>query len=258
MGLRRVLSSALAYLSKWAIVKHGMKFIVVAGEHGTKLTGELVAEMLTPDYVIRRQLERPFWDFSIPLTILGFEDRQYSFFEWIVVLSQATLLLIFGKRNFTWTLLQMSTFKKDIVGYWSKIITPEVLVLVNSSPEVEKLESTLVRKTRRLVVVPEDVSKHPAFKMNLTSDVIVVGDSEECDLVVDNIEEEKMGTRVSVRWLPENEKTSFFAFQKGSFLKEPLVLAIGVLLGMEFSVEEVSDRLMQSQIEVERFILSAH
>jgi hypothetical protein len=256
MGARTALSWTLARLSTWAINKHDMKLLVVAGRHGTKRTGELIADMLSPDLVVRRQLEKPFWEYSIPLAILGFEDRRYTPVEWSAVIIRSIAQLLLRGKNPTWTILQMNTYKDDIVRYWADIIRPEILVLVHPDREKREIEEHLISKTGRYVVAPSIMEiSMSAVQRGVT--VHRYGEEEDADLQVMSFTDRENGTTIQICGVLVGKKEECFVFQRGAFMREPLAAAMTVLFLLSFSMEEISEKMRQTQLDLERFIFTA-
>ena len=256
MGSKNALLWMLARLSSWAITKHEMKLLVVAGRHGTKLTGELLADMLSPDLVIRRQLEMPFWEYSIPLAILGFEDRRYTPVEWSVIILRTVFRLLFRGKNPTWTILQINTYMYEILHYWVNVISPGILVLVHPDPEDQELELHLIRKTKKYVIAPVCMDFSPSFVQDGTV-IYRYGNEDDADIRIVRFDDRENGTAIQIYGNLVKEKTNFFVFQRGLFIREPLVAAITVLFALSFSLEEISEKLRQIQIDLERFIFTA-
>ena len=233
-----------------------MKLIVVVGRHGTKITGELISEMLSPEYVVRRQLERPFWDFSIPLAILGFEDKQYSRSEWIVLVVKSFLRLLLGKSNFTWTILQMNTDMEEIAIYWAGLIEAELCVFVNVSPGPRELENLIMKRTVRRLVVPKSLLDIAQQNVEKGTEVVTYGNIKGCDLQVKDIKQDENGTRIRGFWGDDQDEFEISAVQSGEFMIHPLVSTITALLVFGLPLKEVSAKLAKIQIDIERFIYS--
>jgi hypothetical protein len=250
---RSFLAFLLKLLSKWAIKKHKMKIIVVAGMHGTKITGELIAGMLQPDLVVRRQLEGSFWDFSIPLAILGIEDCRYTFWQWPAVLISATLLLLFGRSNPTWTILQMNTYKSEIASYWLEIFCPDITTFVNVEGKQRTLEKLLVEKTKERVIIPTQIENWQDIKEEFRQKILVVGKDQESDLTIKFVKELENGLVVTLQD-QNNQLLEFFAFQNGHFMINPITASISTLIAMDFEYEEIREKLMRTEIELERFL----
>lgn len=256
MGTRKALSWTLARLSAWAISKHEMKLLVIAGRHGTKLTGELIAEMLSPDLVVRRQLEKPFWEYSIPLAILGFEDRRYTPVEWSAIIVRTVAQLLFRGKNPTWTILQMNTYRDEIVRYWVDVISPEILVLVHPDPEDCELELRLISRTNKYVIAPLNMDIPSSCVQGGTS-VYRYGDEDGADIRIVTFDDRENGTTIQICGKFVKKKMECFVFQRGLFMREPLAAAMTVLSSLSFSLDEISEKMRQVQIDLERFIFTA-
>ena len=235
-----------------------MKLVVVAGRHGTKLTGELIGEMLSPEYVVRKQLERPFWDFSIPLSILGFEDRRYSFLGWVWIVVRASGRLLLGGKNATWTILQVSTYKEDIATYWAHVVKPDVLVITTEKPRIGRLEELMIENTKGTIIRLRDVIPPKKIAKLTSAQCLTVGERSNADVVVHGAYETRSGIEMDVTRKGESKKRTYRAFQKGAFMTIPMMLAITTLLALDFDEREVSDKLLHAQIELDRFIFSAN
>jgi len=252
MKPRKILARILRQLSIWAIKKHGMKIIVVVGPHGTGVTGELLASMLENKYPVRRQLERPFWDFSVPLSILGFKDKRRSPFSWLTTIFRSVLRLIFGRRNYCWIILQMNTKKQEIASYWSSIIQPHVTVLVNPEKKIGFLERRLIEKTQNLVVFP---SRLDLRKERLKARKVAVGKDRFSTLRVLSVKELKNGTEISLKSGRSGRPFKINAVQRGIFLYEPLAISIGVLWGLRIHPRDIEKYAKFAEINVEKYFI---
>jgi hypothetical protein len=252
MGVK-VLGPVLKVLSKWAIRKHGLKLIVVMGRHGTKLTSEFISELVSPDILLRKQLERPFWNYSVPLSLLGYEDRSYSLLEWFSLIVRATGQLLFGRRNFSWVALQMSTQHTEISSYWSDLIQPDILVLVNRDRRARTFEQKMIRRTKKYVVMYTSECKNMSSGK---AKFIQVGSGKACDFRVDRWETDSQGTWVKGYWRNSSKAIEGVAFTGGEFMKEPLLLAIAVALSCDIEPSGLPERLAQMQIDTDRFLFT--
>ncbi len=143
--LRRGLRRTLKVLSKAAIRKHNIRIIAVSGWYGTWVLKESLYLALRDDYKVRRNTSDVHWDFSIPLTILGYKDVNYSFRGWMQIITSTIWVLLFEKTNPHVLILELDANQEDILKYWLGIITPEVLILGNTRPGMEDSESLLVQ-----------------------------------------------------------------------------------------------------------------
>ncbi|MBN2100559.1 hypothetical protein JW710_01545 [Candidatus Dojkabacteria bacterium] len=257
--LRKVLRHILKLLSRWSIKKHGMKIIVVAGIHGTKLTGEILGQMMLSEYVVRWQLERPFWDFSIPLSILGEEDVHHTSAQWLLLLIRNILRLAFGRRNFTWTILQMNTFKKDIASYWLDILKPEISILVNADLKLRYLEKLLCSNTKDIVVLPSNAAGSLNLSDKAGRKVVTVGNEKIANFQIVDFSESENGTAMDVKIRNLNQTDSvrsfrFYALQRGEFMYMPIAMSCATLASLGIKTRKIQDSLIRTEIEVERFI----
>jgi UDP-N-acetylmuramyl pentapeptide synthase len=221
----------------------------VAGTSGTKLTGEMFGEMLSADHIVRKQLEKPFWDFSIPLTILGIEDRKYNAWEWLGVILECLKVLIFGRSIPGWVVLQMNTLKKDIINYWLDIVSPDVSILTNFNGKLLSFERKIAERTKKIVLIyPCDNSS----LQNIDAKLYLVGESKSCNIQVKDFNQNKHGTTF---WIQiGKEKQKFIAAQTGFFMKGPIVASSSALISMGKNMSDVSERLKKVEINVDRFI----
>lgn len=244
---RRILAAILKLLSKWAISKHNLKIAVVAGTSGTKITGEMFGEMLSKDHFVRKQLEKPFWDFSIPLTILGIEDRRYNFVEWIIVIFECLKVLLFGKSRPGWVVLQMNTLKKEIANYWLDVVDPEISIIANFNGELLPFERKIVDHTKKKTIY------YPCKKKSKSnSKRIDVGEGKDCDIRVSNFSQNKHGSKFSLTY--KGKKCNFVAAQTGIFMKGPIIASTAALIAMGKDMNEVSEKLQRVEMNIDRFI----
>ncbi|MFH1547269.1 MAG: hypothetical protein ABIC57_02175 [bacterium] len=248
MKPRRLLSSLLKFLSKWAISKHKLRIAVVVGTSGTKITAELFGEMLAKDHVVRKQLEVPFWDFSIPLAILGIDDKIYSFWGWFDVIIEALKVLIFGRSNPGWVVLQMNSLKNEIVEYWLEIVVPDIAIISNYNGEIFPIEEKVALVAKKIVCICSD-------KNNISIDkkkVLSIGMDKNCDVIVEKFCQNQHGTKFIINY--RRKKQRFIAAQTGIFMKEPILSSIAGLIVLGKDLEDISDRLLRAEISIERFI----
>jgi hypothetical protein len=129
MIFRIALKNMLSSLSKWAISKHKIQIYVVSGWHGTELARELAYQVLGAKLVVRRMTKNPWWDLSIPLAILGYQDHRRNPIAWAWLMSKATLRLIFGKANPHILILNINYSDADTAKYWASFLKPSVLLI---------------------------------------------------------------------------------------------------------------------------------
>ncbi len=144
--MRQLLKIYLSALAKVAIKKHNMEMIIVVGWHGTEIARELIYEILSDKFQVRRNTKNIWWDLSVPLTILGYEDKRRNLFTWIGIIIKATVYLIIGPRSPHKIVLNLVTSHEDTAKFWSEFINPDFLIIVNQK-EIDPLTDLLTRNT---------------------------------------------------------------------------------------------------------------
>ena len=129
MMFRTILKKLLGNLSKWAIRKHDVRLFVVAGWRGTEISRELAYQVLGSKFVVRRMVKNVWWDFSVPLAILGYEDHKRNTFAWIWLLFKATVRLIMFRGNPHILILNINYSDTETAKYWASFVKPEILLV---------------------------------------------------------------------------------------------------------------------------------
>lgn len=143
MLLRKFLKSALKFLANWALKKHHIEIVVVAGWYGTEITRELVYNILGTKFNVRRIVKNPWWDFSIPLSILGYRDEKRAVISWLFLIIKSFFRLLFGKANPHILVLNMNYSEPETTKFWSSMIKPAVLLVTSFKEEIEILEKII-------------------------------------------------------------------------------------------------------------------
>lgn len=128
---RKFLTITLSFLASKAIIRHKIRVCVVVGVSGSDIVKEMLYTVLKEKVNIRRNVEDIWWDLSVPLNILGYEDKQRSFLEWIRLVFSAFGAIIKNKPNPHMLVLNIDTKDKQIAKYWSDFLTPKYLVVLN-------------------------------------------------------------------------------------------------------------------------------
>ncbi|MBN1618732.1 hypothetical protein JW887_05340 [Candidatus Dojkabacteria bacterium] len=249
---RRILSFILRFLCKLTIAKHDHKFIVVSGNYGLDLFSQIISEMLYPEYTIRRQIFPSSWDFSIPLGILGYEDKRYSFLGWISIIFKTLFTLFLSKKSSNWIVLRFSSQKQEIVDYWLQIVDPEVTVILNHDKNVLDLYGDLCRKTKSLLVVSSDLGVRKIVSDSKIS-LIEIGKDPASNVILNSVTELKKGSRLSMEFNINDEHKScdYTIIPKGRFMVDLMVVAIATLKGLGLSDIEVSEKLLRAEVDLD-------
>lgn len=128
---RRVLRYILASLARYAIGKHKIELIVIAGWYGTDIARELAYTVLNDTLKVRRNTTEIWWDFSLPLAILGYADKRRSILGWLLLLVRASLYLTFSRANPHTLILNADCTYDHTAKYWASFVKPEYLVILN-------------------------------------------------------------------------------------------------------------------------------
>lgn len=177
-SLRILLKKILAWLAKWAIRKHNMEIIVILGINGTEITKELCYYVLSSKYKVRRVTHKPWWDLSIPLSILGYKDKRRGLIEWIVLIIRSFIYLLIGPKNESSIIINLNYLHKDTMRFWGEIIFPDILILSNfnnQNNEVQKfIDNTNLKQGKILIQESNLLAKSDNY--------LKVGKGENCFL----------------------------------------------------------------------------
>jgi hypothetical protein len=180
--MRQLLKVYLSALARSAIKKHHMEMVIVVGWHGTEIVRELIYEILSDKFQVRRNTKNIWWDLSVPLTILGYKDERRNFFEWMVLIFKATVYLIIGPKSPHKIVLNLVTSHEDTARFWSEFINPNFLIIVNQK-EMDPLTDLLIKNTVKnngRIIFDSDT-----IDLNLSKDVLFAfGKSKDAILKV--------------------------------------------------------------------------
>jgi UDP-N-acetylmuramyl pentapeptide synthase len=153
--MRKLLQIVLMLLSKKALRKHQIELIVVTGWIGLDLVKDGIYQILSEKYIVRRNVNPVWWDLSIPLNILGYEDNQRGFLGWLNIILRSIFLIHFGPSNKHILILTAESGREDTAKYWKGFLMPSLLVVVNNKKESE-VTNILVKNTAQKGVVIYD------------------------------------------------------------------------------------------------------
>jgi hypothetical protein len=104
------------------------------GDGHTSIAREITYYLLKQKYPVRRNLEAPETEFSLPLTVLGYPRYPTNIFEWLEVLTKNYLNLkrIGAYKHFL--VLELNFIDPEILTYWLKLLSPETALIVESLP----------------------------------------------------------------------------------------------------------------------------
>lgn len=156
---RKILKIILGLLSRWAIRKHQIEVIVVAGYSGSEVVREGIYQILKEKFVVRRNTAQISWDMSIPLAVLGYKDRRYSSLEWFGVITRAIGTLVVRRGNPHTLVLNANCKFDETAKFWSSFLTPNYFVAMSGPDESEIVKNILKNLTKKKSVLIYDNSK---------------------------------------------------------------------------------------------------
>lgn len=186
MIFRKLLKNLLANLATWALKKHKIKLVVVSGWYATETARELCYAVIGVKHEVRRINKNPWWDFSLPLAVLGYKDERRNPLAWLWLMIKASLLLTFGKANPHTLILNLNYAHADTVRYWSSLIKPQVLMIHNFKEE-HRLLKQMIKATKQIngtiIIQQQDFVK---LSKNLLAydNVFTVGNEAEAHIVI--------------------------------------------------------------------------
>jgi len=143
---------------------------------------------------IRRNIADIWWDLSIPLNVLGYEDKQRSSVEWINLIFSAFVALIKNKSNPQGLIINADTSKKSTVDYWSKFVHPDYLVVLNydeNSLLTNRL-LTQINTTEGKIIIREKLIEKIRNKINFEDDKYFSYGQQNADLKVKSLSDGKL------------------------------------------------------------------
>jgi UDP-N-acetylmuramyl pentapeptide synthase len=137
---REILKNLLGFICKRSIRKHNIEVILITGWTGSSVVRELIYHLLGEEYHVRRNVKEVWWDLSVPLSILGYEDKLRSVFGWAIIIIRATLSLIIKPKYPHKIIINLDTSNEDVASFWSKYICPHIVVVLKERPKSKIVE----------------------------------------------------------------------------------------------------------------------
>jgi len=231
---RRTLKFVLQKLAAWAIKKHDMQLIVVTGFYGTEIVKEGIYHILNQKYSVRRNTNQILWDMALPLSVLGYKDKKRSGFEWLWLISKATLYLAFGKKNKHILVLNADCTFKETAKFWAGFLKPDYLVIVNINEASPILETLLENMNGGQIIYDKDKAPEIDFGNTNTSKVIAVS-KKSGDLIYNEKEYIIKYNRGKVK-IPASVPKVVIPFIAGIY---------GTLVAFGYTLEEVSSESLK-------------
>jgi len=183
--LRRLLRYTLGNLSRHAIKKHNLELIVISGWYGTELAREMLYTILNEKLRVRRNLKDIWWDFSIPLAILGYKDKRRNPIQWLGLLLRASIYLIYGRSNPHILILNADCTYETTAKYWASFVKPDYLLILNYEKEASVVNELIKATDREKGIIIYNPGKFKELNRKLKDyRTFTYGESEKSRLKV--------------------------------------------------------------------------
>ena len=155
---RKPYRKILTKLTLQTLAKHNPTVIAVMGDGQTSIGREMVYNLIKRRFPVRRNLESPEAEFSVPLTVLGYPNYPNSYPEWIWVLIKSYFLI---RKNPSYThflILELNFLDSEILSHWLKVLKPETALIVGRTA-VDYSEFNIKKVVKISVSHHEDILK---------------------------------------------------------------------------------------------------
>ncbi len=157
--LRTLLKKILAFLTRKVIEKHNPSIIAIIGYGETSIARELITEVLNTNYPVRRNLETPEAEFSVPLTVFASKHYPNSYLGWLLIILKVSLQLVVLKQYYHFV-LELDTVNHEIRDFWMDLLNPEMTVITGDSQKIVipngeyavKREQNLLENYKKLAI----------------------------------------------------------------------------------------------------------
>jgi UDP-N-acetylmuramyl pentapeptide synthase len=233
--MRIILKKILQNLARWALAKHDIELIVVTGWVGVDLAKEGIYTLLKERYIVRRNTRHVWWDFSVPLNILGFVDKRRTFLGWIGLICKSYLLLLFGSKSKHTLILSAWSNNESTAKYWQKIVKPDYLVIVNNQKKSNVTDSLIkaARKSKGVIIYDDADFKKRNFRNSFIygkSKTARVSYSEDKDKIV-------------LKY--NNSKLSIAKYYMPTFAKNIVAAIVALSISKGLSIEDITSGLLK-------------
>ncbi len=130
--LRRPARALLKLITLAVIKKHKPTIVAILGDGHTSIARELIYQVLSAQHPVRRNLESPEAEFSVPLAILGYPNYPTNYYEWLKMVGKTTVQIFTIAPYEHFLVLELNSVKPDILKYWLEITTSQSVVSANT------------------------------------------------------------------------------------------------------------------------------
>lgn len=223
--LRNILKNILGYLSRRSVIKHNTEIIIITGWAGTRVVRELAYNLLSDEFNVRRNTTEVWWDLSVPLTILGYNDCQRSIFGWILLIIKALYSIIFNPTYPHKIIININTSVEDIAEFWSKYFDPHIVVILKEKPSSKVVEMICQSEGSEKVLFVYNPELFSGFKKKAIREFRY--SSNEGELIY-----RKEGNSLNIRYKNEEAKVRIPKSYKFIWEFIPAAISIGILEGV--------------------------
>lgn len=124
----------LANLAKKALEKHQSTIIAVMGDGQTSIAREITYQLLKNNFPVRRNIESPEAELSIPLTVLGYPKYPTNYFEWFKVILKNYFSLKKQISYHHYLILELNFVDPNLLDFWLMLLKPETVLIVGNVP----------------------------------------------------------------------------------------------------------------------------
>lgn len=235
---RKILKRLLSSFAKEALQKHDTDVIVITGIYGTRIARELLYTLLADRQNVRRNTTEIWWDFSVPLNILGYNDESRSLLRWLLFLIKVKIKLLTVKPHKSTLILNINNRNLHIADYWLQFLQPKQLLILNALGTNSLIEK-LLKATHECAgqVFVSEAAKNNLNKLVKKED-FVFGNSDKADLQVHT-------TTSALSLVHNNERITIPTSVIHPATRIVLAGSISVALSYDYSLEELGYNVLK-------------
>ncbi len=118
---------------RWTMHKHKPTVICITGDGETSIMREAIFSVIKEFLPARRNVELPEAEFSVPLTILGFDSYPHKLWQWGVLIVKMVVQALWISRTKHALILELQPLSQKVFDFWLQLLVPQILVLVGDN-----------------------------------------------------------------------------------------------------------------------------
>lgn len=151
--VRRAGRWLLGILTRLTIAKHRPTIIAITGDGQTSVAREVLYYVLREGFPVRRNLELPEAEFSVPITVFDYPNYPTSKLEWLWL-----VVKVFGQlftvRPYSHVLvLELAPTSQQVFDSWLRSLHPQTLVIIGDT------NLQLPRTGMQVMKVPDEMDE---------------------------------------------------------------------------------------------------